>query len=103
HSFATPRILHSFPTRRSSDLMWRVPAHFSSRPCDVFEILPAPRIGAVGRGNKRQRVAAAIRLHLAQRVWEVWTPIAIPPVDRQRSEEHTSELQSPDHLVCRLL
>src|SRR5207244_6132585 len=24
-------------------------------------------------------------------------------VDGQRSEEHTSELQSPDHLVCRLL
>src|SRR5258708_20232449 len=23
--------------------------------------------------------------------------------DAQRSEEHTSELQSPDHLVCRLL
>src|SRR5258708_13887864 len=23
--------------------------------------------------------------------------------DIQRSEEHTSELQSPDHLVCRLL
>src|SRR5207244_7854584 len=23
--------------------------------------------------------------------------------DRYRSEEHTSELQSPDHLVCRLL
>src|SRR5574344_2779445 len=28
----------------------------------------------------------------------------IPDVDAQiRSEEHTSELQSPDHLVCRLL
>src|SRR5258708_26777127 len=30
-----------------------------------------------------------------------------PPVPqrrgRKRSEEHTSELQSPDHLVCRLL
>src|SRR5258708_3190660 len=25
------------------------------------------------------------------------------PVDTRRSEEHTSELQSPDHLVCRLL
>src|SRR5258708_35246931 len=25
------------------------------------------------------------------------------PADRKRSEEHTSELQSPDHLVCRLL
>src|SRR5258708_30282563 len=26
-----------------------------------------------------------------------------PVLDRVRSEEHTSELQSPDHLVCRLL
>src|SRR5258708_14125791 len=25
------------------------------------------------------------------------------PIPRARSEEHTSELQSPDHLVCRLL
>src|SRR5438552_11102714 len=25
------------------------------------------------------------------------------PTRRERSEEHTSELQSPDHLVCRLL
>src|SRR5438552_4798460 len=25
------------------------------------------------------------------------------PLARLRSEEHTSELQSPDHLVCRLL
>src|SRR5258708_28824381 len=28
---------------------------------------------------------------------------ASPKPDDQRSEEHTSELQSPDHLVCRLL
>src|SRR5258708_29189403 len=27
----------------------------------------------------------------------------IPVVVGKRSEEHTSELQSPDHLVCRLL
>src|SRR5258708_23612332 len=26
-----------------------------------------------------------------------------PMFGRRRSEEHTSELQSPDHLVCRLL
>src|SRR5258708_14298194 len=25
------------------------------------------------------------------------------PTEGKRSEEHTSELQSPDHLVCRLL
>src|SRR5258708_30461255 len=28
---------------------------------------------------------------------------AIDPPPAPRSEEHTSELQSPDHLVCRLL
>src|SRR5207244_11615740 len=29
--------------------------------------------------------------------------LAKPRPGRPRSEEHTSELQSPDHLVCRLL
>src|SRR5207244_11991683 len=29
--------------------------------------------------------------------------LAIGHILTQRSEEHTSELQSPDHLVCRLL
>src|SRR5258708_17663172 len=28
---------------------------------------------------------------------------AVIQANRRRSEEHTSELQSPDHLVCRLL
>src|SRR5438552_14951022 len=29
--------------------------------------------------------------------------LAPQPLELTRSEEHTSELQSPDHLVCRLL
>src|SRR5258708_14704099 len=29
--------------------------------------------------------------------------LAIRKIELGRSEEHTSELQSPDHLVCRLL
>src|SRR5260364_9796 len=29
--------------------------------------------------------------------------IPVPNAEQRRSEEHTSELQSPDHLVCRLL
>src|SRR5947208_12370330 len=29
--------------------------------------------------------------------------ISLGEIFRSRSEEHTSELQSPDHLVCRLL
>src|SRR5947208_4201229 len=35
----------------------------------------------------------------------VWMDVQAhePAVLRGRSEEHTSELQSPDHLVCRLL
>src|SRR5258708_29896957 len=31
------------------------------------------------------------------------TAASLPTTRCQRSEEHTSELQSPDHLVCRLL
>src|SRR5207244_11955823 len=31
------------------------------------------------------------------------TYVPAPDPARARSEEHTSELQSPDHLVCRLL
>src|SRR5258708_18846011 len=34
---------------------------------------------------------------------EVRMRLATATRDRPRSEEHTSELQSPDHLVCRLL
>src|SRR5258708_32044531 len=30
-------------------------------------------------------------------------PVPVPVPVELRSEEHTSELQSPDHLVCRLL
>src|SRR5690348_18088813 len=37
--------------------------------------------------------------------WLAWTTAncAAPASHGQRSEEHTSELQSPVHLVCRLL
>src|SRR5258708_24365858 len=46
-------------------------------------------------------VAAAPRpLRAASRAVIRFRP---PAPKHQRSEEHTSELQSPDHLVCRLL
>src|SRR5258708_38566828 len=32
-----------------------------------------------------------------------WQLTPVPRFWKSRSEEHTSELQSPDHLVCRLL
>src|SRR5258708_30103300 len=47
--------------------------------------------GAFGLGGGRLRLGAADR---GDRAFAA---------RRDRSEEHTSELQSPDHLVCRLL
>src|SRR5438552_13787812 len=38
---------------------------------------------------------AAAKFPRGERLWRA--------LDGRRSEEHTSELQSPDHLVCRLL
>src|SRR5256885_8666323 len=44
---------------------------------------------------ERQRARVALeQVHLMHRLW---------PDAEQRSEEHTSELQSPCNLVCRLL
>src|SRR5258708_17554242 len=36
-------------------------------------------------------------------LWQVVQAHRRPEASYPRSEEHTSELQSPDHLVCRLL
>src|SRR5690348_18129696 len=44
-----------------------------------------------------ERVGGVPRLSRHARLWEVDTHVL------GRSEEHTSELQSPVHLVCRLL
>src|SRR5436305_11932256 len=61
---AAPRDLHSFPTRRSSDL-------------GAVVLVLAVAVGAMARFH-------------GSAPWH-------------RSEEHTSELQSRPHLVCRLL
>src|SRR5207244_13538357 len=76
HYSAPHRALHSFPTRRSSDLRQaRIPVEAGDRL-----VSDANDSHQSGRPDGDE-------LHL----------------DRPRSEEHTSELQSPDHLVCRLL
>src|SRR5258708_23149977 len=55
-----------------------------------------------GRRKRREFVT-----ELAAFVEQFMRSIALHPIfellDILRSEEHTSELQSPDHLVCRLL
>src|SRR5438876_7612925 len=39
----------------------------------------------------------------AAMLWIITLLVWVPRVASRRSEEHTSELQSPVHLVCRLL
>src|SRR5690348_18205297 len=70
HCYGDPRDLHSFPTRRSSDLAGAA-AHEPA--------LKGPRPRDPDRRHRPDLIAY------------------------DRSEEHTSELQSPVHLVCRLL
>src|SRR5690625_6454566 len=78
----SPPTLPPFPTRRSSDLAAPLVQHFQS--CS----------GPAQRAADREDIAragAAAQQRLA---------VGHHPV---RSEEHTSELQSRGHLVCRLL
>src|SRR5258708_36699284 len=51
------------------------------------------------RSNDARRSLSGQEAGMRVRPVQVWIYV-IAPV---RSEEHTSELQSPDHLVCRLL
>src|SRR5690348_18093708 len=58
---------------------------------DALPIFPAPPTS-----SRARRPPAPWR-------WAPSAPTASASTARRRSEEHTSELQSPVHLVCRLL
>src|SRR5690606_41991721 len=88
---AAPRELPCFPTRRSSDLG------------------QAARGGRYGRGHaaaKRHGQAAGLRTQARMafvRVPGNDIPEGAEEAWLERSEEHTSELQSRENIVCRLL
>src|SRR5258708_8628528 len=52
--------------------------------------------------RSRSITLASTRLYSSSR-WCQSRPLRASREASKRSEEHTSELQSPDHLVCRLL
>src|SRR5258708_38862813 len=61
-------------------------------------------VGTVLGSALPQIVTFAVYLTLGAVLCYAFRPPRRPPVALHfRSEEHTSELQSPDHLVCRLL
>src|SRR5207253_6265706 len=96
------RPLHSFPTRRSSDL---VPPLRERRD----DILPLARTLLDEAARRLDRKIARIAPEAAERMlgyaWPGNVRELANAVERAvaRSEEHTSELQSRGHLVCRLL
>src|SRR5438046_3579004 len=79
---ADHRDLHSFPTRRSSDL---------AGSNDAGTLLPSASAGRFA--NLRAIPTARNR----------WSYRQTKSPEEIRSEEHTSELQSLTNLVCRLL
>src|SRR5206468_10029913 len=76
--------LHSFPTRRSSDLTTQYRSDFSRNTLSCSSVASGASI------LKWRRILSK----------PTGTSFEIP---RVRSEEHTSELQSRSDLVCRLL
>src|SRR5204863_7487293 len=102
-SYGDHRALHSFPTRRSSDLLHAPERQTDPSLLDVLlrEDAVLPRLLHLG-AHVEQR-AARHRIALADGpVCEVAEGEGTFGAER-RSEEHTSELQSRRDLVCRLL
>src|SRR5690606_41921974 len=95
------RDIQSFPTRRSSDLSHTVTirAHNVSTGMTDYKN-PWSQLGVIAQAvtmiNNTNRVLSALKVNPERALEELendWT----------RSEEHTSELQSRENLVCRLL
>src|SRR5690348_17988022 len=90
YSHAAHPHLHSFPTRRSSDLIdlgGHIQAAFSHP--SRFYVDPGEGIFAVASSTWSNGSTSMVLSGYLESC--------------ARSEEHTSELQSPVHLVCRLL
>src|SRR5207244_7549600 len=90
---------HSFPTRRSSDLGMRqrimIALALVLRPKLLVADEPTTSLDVIVEGQ-----ILALLSDLSE---NFGTALLLITHNLGRSEEHTSELQSPDHLVCRLL
>src|SRR5688500_19786573 len=87
------RVLHSFPTRRSSDLV------IAQARLYLDGNVAASAVG-LEHGGARGHIGllcTGVTGNTAGDQQQEWSYHAF------RSEEHTSELQSPCNLVCRLL
>src|SRR5258708_18433905 len=67
------------------------------------ELVPVPPVAAAVAHGHRDRQELLLVEVVEREVVRRRLRAAPRPQRENRSEEHTSELQSPDHLVCRLL
>src|SRR5205814_3121234 len=97
------RALHSFPTRRSSDL---------AKPSADGVVNGTLQSQNLARANTQPR-ALSDKVAAGEAANDFKSQAVVPPnqpitvsvseqLEGKRSEEHTSELQSLRHLVCRL-
>src|SRR5690606_42075376 len=95
------RHLPSFPTRRSSDLRcaswYGAHVHVGVQPSSLYRRISSRAADATA-GSPRN--SSGCSRSTAPTLSVVGTRTRPPP---SRSEEHTSELQSRENLVCRLL
>src|SRR5690606_40509766 len=88
------RVLHSFPTRRSSDLRCWWVLWWAAVLVVGVQFFVQFNGGLVGFALNRTGLAVATEQQIV---------FAGQIAGFHRSEEHTSELQSRENLVCRLL
>src|SRR5438552_18815030 len=83
---------------KSRSLFYTNPSTTEIYTLSLHDALPIWRIANSSRAGSLRRSARKPKAF-----GMVATTASLPHPTFRRSEEHTSELQSPDHLVCRLL
>src|SRR5207244_576318 len=102
--FSTPTPpLPPFPTRRSSDLERQLPGPMTVTGRRRDRLIVARSGFQSSDGPLRAEPDRELAGTFPRKDPDHVAAHGIVDCFQQRSEEHTSELQSPDHLVCRLL
>src|SRR5207248_6380697 len=100
HTHRTHRDLHSFPTRRSSDLGRWMRRRRGGRRLQAAFRLERFRCTVATLDDRSSSRLAFLSPHISSIASR---SMKTSSSSVRRSEEHTSELQSPYDLVCRLL
>src|SRR5439155_20374684 len=100
HCSAHHRDLPSFPTRRSSDLAAVSSALPPISPIITIALVSSSSLNSRSASRKLVPMIGSPPMPM-QVDWPIPRLVSCPTASR--SEEHTSELQSRGHLVCRLL